>query len=169
MVKITKLNLGCGNDLRVGYINSDLYNDKADVKFDSLVLPYENDTVDEIMAYHIIEHFPYHKAWRALEEWHRVLKPGGRLHLETPDFLSSCEEYVKRNWEGRRALHGHFFSEAGDSSGQLHYFLLTEYHLQWMLEQKGFKRMKRLEPDSSYVTGPPYVDKKLMLNIETFK
>jgi len=164
-----KLNLGCGHDIRAGYINSDLYSEEADVKFDSLVLPYENNSVDEIMAYHIIEHFPYNKIWKALEEWNRVLKPGGRLHIETPDFLSSCEEFIRQDIHGKRAMHGHFFSEAGDSPGQLHYFLFTEYHLAWMLSERGFKNMRRLKPDSNYVTGPPYIDKKLMLNMEAFK
>ncbi len=164
-----KLNLGCGHDIREGFINCDLYNDKAEMKFDSIKLPFDDNSVDEIMAYHVIEHFPYNKIWKALGEWNRALKHGGRLHLETPDFLSSCEAFVKADYEQRRVLHGHFFSEGGDSPGQLHYFLFTEYHLFWMLDASKFHSFKRLEPDSSYVTGPPYVDKKLMLNVEAFK
>jgi glycosyltransferase involved in cell wall biosynthesis len=165
-----KLNLGCGADLREGYINSDLYNEHANVKFDSLCLPYANDSADEIMAYHIIEHFSYGNIQKALREWCRVLKPGGRLHLETPDFLASCKEFISRDEAGRRLMHGHFFSEAGDTPGQLHYFLFTEFHLGWMLERMGFRNMKRLEPDSSYVTRKQDpVDKKIMLNVEAFK
>lgn len=168
---MVKLNLGCGSDLRIGYINSDLYNDKADVKFDSSVLPYENNSVDEILAYHIIEHFPYRKALETLLEWHRALKSGGRLRIETPDLLSSCEAFAAHkndpNW--RRGFVGHFFSEAGDTPGQLHYFLFTESHLTFELNRVGFKNIKRLDADSSYVVGPPYIDKRLMLNMEAFK
>jgi len=166
-----KLNLGCGHDLRIGYINSDLYNDKADVKFDSSALPYEDDSVDEILAYHIVEHFPYRKSLDTLSEWYRALKPGGRLRIETPDLLSSCEAMAahRNDPEWRRGFLGHLFSEAGDTPGQLHYFLFTESHLTFELNRIGFKNIKRLEPDSSYVVGPPFIDKRLMLNIEAFK
>ena len=166
-----KLNLGCGNDLRQGYVNSDLYNDKADLKLDSSDLPYDDNSVDEILAYHIIEHFPYRKALATIGEWHRVLKPGGRLRIETPDLLSSCEEVTahRDNPEWIRGFVGHFFSEAGDTPGQLHYFLFTEWHLAVELMRAGFKNLRRLDSDSSYVTGPPYINKKLMLNMEAFK
>lgn len=166
-----KLNLGCGHDLRIGYINSDLYNDKADVKFDSSALPYENNSVDEILAYHIIEHFPYRKALETLAEWHRALKLAGHLRIETPDLLSSCEAFAahRHDHEWRRGFLGHLFSEAGDTPGQLHYFLFTESHLTFELNRIGFKNIRRLEPNSSYVIGPPYIDKNLMLNMEAFK
>lgn len=165
-----KLNLGCGSDIREGYVNCDLYNDKADQKFDSAKLPFHDNSVDEIMAYHIIEHFPYSKAMNTLGEWYRALKPGGRLHIETPDLLSSCQIFVQHNsHEFRRGMLGHFFSEGGDTPGQLHYFLFTESHLLFELQIRGYKNIKRLPADSSYVTGPPYVDKSLMLNMEAFK
>jgi predicted SAM-dependent methyltransferase len=33
-----------------------------------------------------LEHFPYGKTLSILQEWRRVLKPGGRLQLSVPDF-----------------------------------------------------------------------------------
>lgn len=166
-----RLNLGCGHDLRMGYINSDLYDPAADVKLDSSNLPYENNSVDEILAYHIIEHFPYRQSLNTLSEWYRVLKAGGKLRIETPDLLSSCEAFAahKNDHEWRRGFLGHLFSEAGDSPGQLHYFLFTESHLAFELNRTGFRNITRREPDSSYVVGPPFIDKALMLNMEAFK
>jgi SAM-dependent methyltransferase len=164
-----KLNLGCGYDLREGYINCDKYNPSAQENWDMLSIPLQDNSVDEILAYHIIEHVPYGVAFSALQEWHRVLKQSGRLRLETPDFTASCKAFAIADARERLDLQGHFFSEAGNTPGQLHYFLLTEENLFWMLDVKGFDRIKRLDPDSSYVTGPPYRAKELMLNVEAFK
>lgn len=164
-----KLNLGCGDDLRPGYLNCDKYNPAAQEKWDMLSIPLEDNTVDEIIAYHIIEHVSYDKAWGALREWNRVLKPNGRLRLETPDFTASCKAFAVADEKGRGALQGHFFSRAGEDEGQLHYFLLTEEALFSILKHNGFDRIRRLEADSSYVIGPPYTAKELMLNVEAFK
>lgn len=83
-----KLNLGCGKRLLPDYINIDLHNPKADIIHDLLVpLPYDNDSVDEILAEHIIEHF-YPEEWEKIKkDWARVLKPGGIIHIYTPDII----------------------------------------------------------------------------------
>lgn len=46
-------------------------------------LPLRDSRVDVVVAQHLIEHLPYAPA--AMEEWHRVLRPGGRLVIATPN------------------------------------------------------------------------------------
>lgn len=46
-------------------------------------LPFDNKTFDAVVARHVIEHSPDTLA--VLREWRRVLKPGGRLVVVTPD------------------------------------------------------------------------------------
>lgn len=92
-----KLNLGCGNNLLDGYINIDKYDKAADVQADICFLPYDDDSVEEIVAYQVIEHLPY---WQThivtnnigvtydapfFQECFRVLKPGGFMVTECPD------------------------------------------------------------------------------------
>jgi hypothetical protein len=52
-----RLNLGCGDQLLPGWTNCDLHNPAAEKHFDASHVPYPNDSVDEIAAYHLIEHF----------------------------------------------------------------------------------------------------------------
>ena len=54
-----KLNLGCGNKLLKGYINLDKFNYyKCDVTHDLEKFPYpfKNDSVNEILLSHVLEH-----------------------------------------------------------------------------------------------------------------
>ncbi len=48
-------------------------------------LPFADDSFDAITAQHLIEHLPDYK--RALDDWYRVLKPGGVLLVLTPNRL----------------------------------------------------------------------------------
>ena len=56
--KLIKLNLGCGSDYRRGYINADRVRGRVDVVLDLNVLPYpfSDNTVDEILLRHVLEH-----------------------------------------------------------------------------------------------------------------
>jgi predicted SAM-dependent methyltransferase len=161
-----KLNLACGDDYLDGYTNVDLYHDgKVDARFDVSTIPYEDNSVDEIKAFHIIEHFDWHKGKDVLKEWHRVLKPNGRLYLETPDFLASCRDFVNGSPDYRIHLYGHFFSMPW-IKGQEHLFLFTEDQLRTHLMWTGFNRVNRLPPASKYLEHYPA---HLFLTVEAFK
>lgn len=55
-MKNIKLNIGAG-DLHIsGYLSLDLYNKSADIKSDIDDIPLEDNSVIEIIAYHVLEH-----------------------------------------------------------------------------------------------------------------
>lgn len=56
------------------------------VDLDTEALPFPADHFDAILCTHVIEHLRH--PWRLGAEFHRVLKPGGRLYLETPNWTS---------------------------------------------------------------------------------
>lgn len=45
-----------------------------------------DDSVDEIRASHILEHFSFPDVDKVLTEWLRVLKPGGQIKIAVPDY-----------------------------------------------------------------------------------
>ena len=146
-----KLNLGCGDIIIPDYINVDLYNVNADAMCDVKHLLFTDNFADLIYASHIIEHFDFHEGNNVLKEWYRVLKKGGKLIIETPDFLNSCKRFVN-DPAFRIQLYGHFFSTPWEP-GQTHKFLFTEEQLACNLGWAGFKNMKRIMPMSNYVSN----------------
>lgn len=90
----TKLNLGAGNSKIPGFTSVDLYDDEADIKADICDLPFEDNSVDEIVAYQVIEHVPYNKSDQVFAEMYRVLKPGGTAVVETPDIDYVCAQIL---------------------------------------------------------------------------
>ena len=85
-----RLNLGC-NDFKLnGFINID--KDpvvKPDLVVDASKLPYEDNSVDEIYAGHLLEHFSYDED--VILEWKRVLKYGGVITITVPDVEKSLK------------------------------------------------------------------------------
>jgi predicted SAM-dependent methyltransferase len=58
----------------------------AEVYADIRNLKLSDDLVDEIFTSHVFEHFTRWQAEEMLIDWFRIIKPGGRLVIETPDF-----------------------------------------------------------------------------------
>lgn len=83
-----RLNIGAGEDRRDGFLSVDLREDVADLVAPADRLPYADETVDEILASDILEHFPADRTRGLLDEWHRVLVPGGKLTLRVPNLLA---------------------------------------------------------------------------------
>lgn len=96
--KPVKLLLGGRTTKIDGFLNVDLYEGAGvDVRTDASDLStFQTDSVDEIYASHILEHFSHTKTVDVLREWRRVLKVGGKLYVSVPDFARAIELYLKR-------------------------------------------------------------------------
>jgi SAM-dependent methyltransferase len=89
------LDVGCGIKKAPGALGIDRNPaSAADVlcDLDRLPYPFADDSFDRLEATHVIEHVS--DVIRTMEEFHRLVKPGGRVRVVTPhytDFSSFCD------------------------------------------------------------------------------
>lgn len=97
------LQLGCGDDLIPGFLNSDYFtNKKAEVGSDiRFPLRFPADTWDGIYAHHTVEHISYQDAAQLFQEVWRILRPGGTFRMIVPDLevFLRCYSHDKRKRE----------------------------------------------------------------------
>lgn len=84
-----RLNLGAGAKPLNGFVNLDHKTGQ-----EAYPLEYPENSVDEIRASHILEHFPYGKVLEILKHWVSRLKPGGLLRIAIPDFQWIAKAYL---------------------------------------------------------------------------
>ena len=100
-IKELKLNLGCGTDLKEGYVNVDIADlPGINVKHDLNKFPYpfEANSVDEIYMDHVIGHLE--SPTNFLRECHRILKEGKKIIIKEPHFTSATAYWGEiRKWQ----------------------------------------------------------------------
>jgi predicted SAM-dependent methyltransferase len=139
-----KLNLG-SNEVRFkDYLNVDLVPHKnVDIVCNAIKLPYEDNKVDEIIASHLIEHFHYHDGVKALKEWYRVLKVGGTMLIECPDFEAFCNIFPTIPEQDKHKYYVHVWGYPWEQ-GQAHQFGYTPNQLINSLNLAGFKDIQKV-------------------------
>jgi len=82
-----KLNLGCGNDFKEGYVNVDKYG-TPDIQYDLEIFPWpwKDSSVTEIVLSHVLEHLGQNTQiyLRLIQELYRVCEDQGFLHITVP-------------------------------------------------------------------------------------
>ena len=140
-MNLIKLNLGCGSKILDGYDNIDLYITHPNIKnYDITSLPYEDDSVDEVLAEDILEHFPRLRWKSVLQEWVRVLKPGQLMMLQFPEAIEIFHRLInastQEEWEKwNRRLFGGQGDGKNDGEGMFHYTGFTYWYLRQYLEE----------------------------------
>lgn len=96
-----KLHLGCGTNKLTGWVNIDsVAAVNPDLVHDiSEPLPYPDLSVDEILAEDLLEHFDKYARYLVFGEWVRVLKVGGTVTVQVPNFRKILFRYFKFGYD----------------------------------------------------------------------
>lgn len=140
-----KLNLGARDTTIPGFKNVDKdQHGKVDIVSDvSRLDSVESESVEEIYASHILEHFPHTKTLDVLREWYRVLIPGGELKVAVPDFAMTMAVVYHNGGLNDWAVNYLWGDQAYDSA--FHYAGFDEARLTQLLEAAGFAGVDRVE------------------------
>lgn len=105
-----KLNLGSGIMLKKNFVNYDMMIRKPEENVPRVVgmienLSFKENSFDEVLCSHVIEHFQPEQSIQMLRDIYYVLKPDGLLIIEGPDILGAYWYYVGcecgNRWKGR--------------------------------------------------------------------
>lgn len=105
-------------------------------------------SVEEIQAFHLFEHLDVARTTAALDEWKRVLAPGGRLILELPN-LARCLRVVGTHFDERGVdlamcgIYGYPPDIAKNPSDYQHRWGWTPETLRATLELAGFTDVRQ--------------------------
>lgn len=103
-----KVHLGCGEDIRLGWVNVDLvpilppridiaaHQDATFINHDlRRGLPLEEGSCDLIYSSHFFEHLEYEHGLRLMHDCYRALRPGGVFRIVLPDLRGFFEAYLR--------------------------------------------------------------------------
>jgi predicted SAM-dependent methyltransferase len=150
---VLRYNLGCGAHRLNGWVNVDIA-DGADWKFDLGAIPWPIDTStsDEVLASHILEHFPKMEGIAFLRECYRILKTDGVLHVAVPDM----DKFILCKLNGDWSPIGDYFwrdlnhllggDERERNLHQRHQYMYNFETLAYILENIGFEVSRRTKP-----------------------
>jgi len=134
------LNLGCGTELLAGFVNVDcrenLNADKV-IDLSSFPWPFQDGSVEYILAQDVIEHFTIQQVPLFLNECARILNSEGRIQLRYPDFELLVKGYVMG---GRNLPFINLHLMGGqDYPENQHRCILTASHLRQIMGTAGFR------------------------------
>jgi hypothetical protein len=141
------LHIGCGDDIKPGYVNIDEFNPRADLRIPIQDISYPDDSVDLIEGMMVLEHLSFFDAQAFVAKAYRMLRAGGRLILEMPDLEKVCRltlvfvddpEQLEKGAFGLRGFFGE--PKSGMTVGDLHKWGYTQSTAAKLLRDAGFTR-----------------------------
>ena len=152
-----KLNIGCGPNSRPGWLNIDLFDDRAPLHLDvRKKWPFPDGSASYVYSEHVFEHLEFYgEVPRFLAEAMRVLRTGGIFDVGVPDTQPALEAYGKPDhpwWEPGECwnppdtckthldkINFHF------RQGEQHKWAWDEEGLRMALQTAGFTAVEKIE------------------------
>jgi predicted SAM-dependent methyltransferase/2-polyprenyl-3-methyl-5-hydroxy-6-metoxy-1,4-benzoquinol methylase len=91
--------MGCGPDIREGFIHSDLRKfDHVDIVCNAWELSQHIKDVNHIYSRHMLEHLTNFEADRTLRDWLKALKTNGTIRIIVPDMDFHAKQWLEADW-----------------------------------------------------------------------
>jgi predicted SAM-dependent methyltransferase len=86
--QVRKLHVGCGGNYLESWLNSDLIPENNNIVALDAAKPFPLPSMsfDYVYSEHVIEHLSFAQQLNFLKESYRILKPGSKIRIATPDF-----------------------------------------------------------------------------------
>ena len=161
--KVRKLQIGAGSNNLPGWLNTDIEPREGQVYLDATrPLPFEGRSLNYILSEQVIEHLTYDEGLGMLKESYRVLAPGGKIRIATPNLLRLAallqpQGTEEVRWFVKNKIAAHGWPMTPDPECYIvnlqmredHRFVYTPKMLRAALESAGFGDIKQFRPGES--------------------
>lgn len=107
---------------------------------------FEDNSIDEIYASHVVEHVDQNKIEGTLKGIHRILKDGGKFYISVPDMDILCRIFVGKEVPVKIKFYVMRMIFGGQvDKYDYHYFGWNYEFLKDYIRNAGFKSMKRVK------------------------
>ena len=134
---------------------------------------FENGSVEEIYASHVVEHVDQNKIKETLKGIYRVLKNGGKFYVSVPDMEILCRIFMSKEAPKKAKFHAMRMMFGGQiDEYDYHYFGWNYEFLQDYLTEAGFKKIEKVKSFSLFNDTSdyaPYNDVPISLNVIAYK
>ena len=108
-------------------------------------LPYEPGTADEIRSVQSLEHLSMKEGPRVLKHWHAVLRAGGVLHVDVPDFEETARQLLAQPDEPSKDWYYRLVYGSQKNAYAFHKNGFSPARLERMLREAGFREVRHLK------------------------
>jgi len=154
-----RVNLGCGPHYAAGWTNLDVIR-LGEIQPDIIVepmgpWPFEDGTVDQFYAGHVLEHIPWGDVPVLMAEVCRVLRPGGQFLSVGPDVFRMVRGFGVDHWLTRMGLEDDIsYQTEGDSwDGARHKWNAYEDRIGRVLDDAGLTDVTAIPMDELLAFG----------------
>jgi predicted SAM-dependent methyltransferase len=161
---LRKLQIGAGTNRLDGWLNTDISPEEGLAYLDATGrFPLEDSSFHYVFSEHVIEHLGYKDGMNMLAESYRILAPGGRIRIATPNLLrlialfqENKTDEMRDYLQGKLAWHGWPNYPAAECfilnlelSSFGHRFLYDPQTLKAALASSGFQSIHEFRPGDS--------------------
>jgi predicted SAM-dependent methyltransferase len=121
----------------------------ADRFQDIKALDYPQGSAELIVCVQTLEHLTRQEVSRALKNWHNILKPGGILHIDVPNFEETARQLLAQKSEEDKEWYYRLIYGSQKDNFSIHKDGYSEEKLRRTLALYTFKNIRRL-PDTRH-------------------
>ena len=148
--------------------------DHVDYKGDiSDLSQFEDSSIDEIYASHVVEHVGQKKIKATLKGIYRILKDNGKFYVSVPDMEILCRIFMAKDAPKKAKFHAMRMMFGGQiDEYDYHYFGWNYDFLKDYLEEAGFQKIEKVKTFSLFNDTSdyaPYNNVPISLNVIAFK
>ena len=111
---------------------------------DLRALPYAPETVDEIRSVQSLEHLDMKEGPRVLRHWREILRPGGVVHVDVPDFEETARQLLAQPDEPSKEWYYRLVYGSQKNAYAFHKNGFSPARLEWMLREAGFREVRHV-------------------------